>query len=477
MAGAANSLGRQTRRHFLRSFLAGCGAATLPGLWPRLALADEDDYTLMQGADSRIERHRKTNGILCLKDPRGRPVAGARVALDQVRHQFLFGCNGFGLNGNRSLLQDQYEARFEALFNYATLGFYWRSCEKVRGITDYSWAEAGLDWCQPRGICCKGHTLAWDYTAPDWIPANLTEAERLSRARVAEVVARFKGRVDTWDVVNEPTHLGNEDFCWITNRPLGNLGCIDGPKSYTASYLEAARAANPEATLLVNDYYTDIAFYLILDSLREKGRLLFDTVGLQTHMHEGMLPLSDLWEMCERFAPLGVPIHFTEMTVLSGPHIGPGEKWAATTPEMEEYQALHVERIYRLLFSHPAVEAISWWDLSDLGAWKAAPAGLLRSDMSPKPVYERLHQLIKKDWWTNACGLTDTQGKFKTRTFLGTYRLSVELPNGLKSSTLVEWRRPSLLVPSAGPGRTKSETATASIPLPSLDLHLDVATA
>ena len=47
-------------------------------------------------------------------------------------------------------------------------------------------------------------------------------------------------------------------------------------------------------------------------------------------------------------------------------------------------------KFYTALFAHPAVQAITWWDFSDLGAWLGAPAGWLRRDMSPKPVYDRL---------------------------------------------------------------------------------------
>ena len=49
-----------------------------------------------------------------------------------------------------------------------------------------------------------------------------------------------------------------------------------------------------------------------------------------------------------------------------------------------------------MIFSHPAVEAITWWDFSDRGAWQRAPAGFLRDDLSPKPAYERLQQPVKE---------------------------------------------------------------------------------
>jgi hypothetical protein len=85
-----------------------------------------------------------------------------------------------------------------------------------------------------------------------------------------------------------------------------------------------------------------------------------------------------------------------------------------------------VAALYTILFSHPHVQAITWWDLSDLGAWQGAPAGLIREDMSPKPAYEGLLQLIHKEWWTNAETTTNTRGEAIIRGFYGQYLLTVE---------------------------------------------------
>ena len=78
-----------------------------------------------------------------------------------------------------------------------------------------------------------------------------------------------------------------------------------------------------------------------------------------------------------------------------------------------------------MLFSHPAVEAITWWDFSDRGAWQRAPAGLLRKDLSPKPVYQRLMALIKDKWWTRTTTKTDADGMARFRGFLGQYHVTV----------------------------------------------------
>ena len=75
-----------------------------------------------------------------------------------------------------------------------------------------------------------------------------------------------------------------------------------------------------------------------------------------------------------------------------------------------------------MLFSHPAVEAITWWDFADLGSWQGAPAGLVRKDMTPKPAYEALTRLIKGKWWTGEAKLTtDAAGKVRFRGYLGAY--------------------------------------------------------
>ena len=150
-------------------------------------------------------------------------------------------------------------------------------------------------WTRDHGIVCKGHPLVWDHAAgsPAWLPEDGQEIERLSRARVREIVSRYRGRIDIWDVVNEATHLPDKPNHTKLAAWAAELGAIP----YVAEHLRVARAANPQATLLVNDYRIDPAYYKLLDGLREDGRLLMDAIGIQSHMHDGD------W----RFARSGIP--------------------------------------------------------------------------------------------------------------------------------------------------------------------------
>ncbi|MFA0746979.1 endo-1,4-beta-xylanase [Fervidibacter sp.] len=403
------------------------------------AIAQEEQ--VLSGAKERIEQHRKGEVTLVIQAPNGKPLPNAELTLTQMRHEFLFGCNIFRWGRIPDPKREElYRERFAAIFNYATLPFYWRGYEWERGKPNHGYTERVVAWCQEHSIVCKGHPLVWDHPAssPEWLPDDFDEIERLSKQRVRDIVQRFAGRIDIWDVVNEPTHLEPSS---PNKTKMAAWGTHIGAVAYTALHLKVAREANPKATLLVNDYRTDDAYLRILQQLKdEQGRWLFDVVGIQSHMHGGVWSASRTWQVCERFAQLGLPLHFTETTIVSGPRID-RKRWGETTPEGEERQAEATARFYTLLFSHPAVQAITWWDFSDDGAWMGAPAGWLRKDMSPKPVYERMLGLIKGEWWTKASGRTDSKGEWRTRAFYGDYELTIRTPDGRVSKQKLSVRR------------------------------------
>jgi hypothetical protein len=83
-------------------------------------------------------------------------------------------------------------------------------------------------------------------------------------------------------------------------------------------------------------------------------------------------------------------------------------------------------QFYTILFSHPAVQAITWWDFSDQGAWQGAPAGFVRADMTPKPAYDALMKLIKGKWWTRAEARVSHQGAAQFHGFYGDYKVTVK---------------------------------------------------
>ena len=416
-----------------------CGALWLRNFWlasimllacaAGLAGGEPTEQELWEGAEQRIEKHRKADAAIAVLDAQGKPVAGAKIDVEQTRHAFLFGCNIFVWDGvPDEKLQTAYRERFAALLNYATLPYYWPMYEPDRGQPQHDRSQRIARWCQEHGILTKGHPLAWNFADPRWLPDDLDEIFRLQIARIEDCVKRFTGLIDRWDVVNEATHFDRDEF--LKRAPkMTAMWQKYGQVEFTRRCFIAARKANPKATLLINDYRTDPAYEKLIEQLvDDNGKRLYDVIGIQSHMHGGVWNNRRIWDVCQRFARFGVPLHFTETTIVSGERGYQRPQPWPSTPEGEQYQARETVRFYTMLFSHPAVEAITWWDFSDFRAWQQAPAGFLRRDMTPKPVYDELMKLIKGKWWTKVTATADGDGKLAFRGFLGDYKITVTAP-------------------------------------------------
>ena len=374
----------------------------------------------------RIAACRTAEVTLTLTGADGKPLAGKAVSVRMVRHRFLFGCNGFRIDpSDDSRAQRDYRERFAGLLNFATLPFYWGRYEPRPGQTDAPRVEAMARWCRDNGIRPKGHPLCWHQVCPKWaMDMDPNEVRKLQFARITREVKGFTGLIDTWDVVNEAVVMPNFDR---DTNPVSKLCRKIGQVELIKETFGAARAANPSAVLLLNDYDTSPKYERLIEECLKAG-IPIDVIGIQSHMHAGYRGAAWAWETCERFARFNKPLNFTELTITSGLERrdirwqGPAHADWPTTPEGEARQAKQVEEFYTVLFSHPAVQAITWWDFSDDHAWLGAPAGLVRKDMTPKPAYEALLKLVKGKWWTPPQELTtDSAGQVRFRGYLGDY--------------------------------------------------------
>src|SRR5581483_11568203 len=228
-------MGRNQPGKTMRKFLGVIMMAVLAFPGPGLAAEEKeaknmDENELLATADGRIEQIRKSNVTLNVTDGQGKPVPGAKVTVEQTRHSFLFGANIFGLYDGQGQVRKEYARAFEALFNYATLPFYWGGYERQQGQTREDDLKKMAAWCRDHGIVTKGHPLVWHEVYPGWAPRDAAGAKSLLEARVREIVARFKGLIDRWDVVNEALagmvkSADNGEADWIRHEgPLVMVG-------------------------------------------------------------------------------------------------------------------------------------------------------------------------------------------------------------------------------------------------------------
>lgn len=387
-------------------------------------------------------QHRLGHADVLLTAPDGTPCADREVVVEQVRHDFWFGNTGFdliawaqggdpGVFGGAGAEQGAELARLWLdLFDTATLPFYWAGFEPEPGRTDTERLLATARWFADHGVRVKGHPLVWHTLAPGWLldlPAD--RVEQTVRDRITREVTTFAGLVDTWDAINEVVIMPVFDK---EDNAITRLAQRLGRVEMVRLAFDTAREANPGARLLLNDFDLSADYeHLIEDCLAAGIRI--DALGLQTHMHQGYWGQETMLAMVDRFARFGLPLHLTETTLVSG-HLMPPEivdlndyqvpDWPST-PEGEQRQAEELAQHYTSLVSHPAVEAITYWGLSDDGAWLGAPAGLVRADGTPKPAYHALHDLIRGRWWVPPTTVrTGPDGRVRLEGFRGDYRIT-----------------------------------------------------
>jgi endo-1,4-beta-xylanase len=376
------------------------------------------DAPWRKAAEGRIDKIRKGLLRVVVKDNAGMPVPSAAVNTKLVKHAFAFGT----CVPSASLVSEgneEFKRIVPELFNIATLenDLKWEFLSGDWG-PDFTLdrAKQGSKWLSDRGLLVRGHTLVW----PDWryLPKFLqqhkedpTQLRKEVKRHLHELAAAMEGSLVHWDVVNEP----------------GNHGILDilGPE-VMVDWFKEARSADPSCKLFINHYailsggggttlHRDV-YEKTIKMLVDNGAPL-DGIGMQAHFEGTLTSPEDMLTILDRYAKYGIPIWVTEYDVAI---------------DDEEVSGRFTRDFYITLFSHPSVEGIVMWGFWDGAHWKNN-AAMYRQDWSLKPSGEAIRELLLKIWHTDARGMTDAQGAFTTRGFLGDYVIQVSAASKTKS--------------------------------------------
>ena len=261
--------------------------------------------------------------------------------------------------------------------------------------------------------------------------------------------------------------LAIDGFFWGPRSLLGIephlLAFYDEPE-FVEWCFKKAEEYFPNNQLVINEYTglcwgdrcraTD-KYYSYIEANMLKGARI-DAIGMQYHLfHKSELEYEktrlylnpeSLYRHMDMYSGFGKPLQITEVTV-------PAYSW---NDEDEQIQADIIEKLYSIWFSHPNVEQIIYWNLVDGYAhlWDPDPekiaasqgdmslgenyyyGGLLRFDLSPKPAYFKIKELVKERWHTREEALTDTNGELHFRGFYGTYGVEISVGGVTTKKTL-----------------------------------------
>lgn len=432
-----------------------------------LDLFDEQSDYVEEKVSHGIETYRKGDGKVQVIDKNGDPVAGAKIKLSQKSHEFRFGANIFMLDELETPEKNEiYKKCFADVFNMATLPFYWDSLEPERGKPRYAKdspkvyrrpaPDLCIEFCREHGIEPREHALAYDHFFPTWLyDAEIDEIKRELERRYSEIAERYADKIPTIEVTNEMKHA------------KGRTKFYDDP-DFVEWCFRLAEKYFPNNHLGINEgrrfawcdnCRTSDAYYAYTEAAILKGARI-DAIGMQYHLFNKleeeyaktrqMLNPRLLYAHMDMYSHLGKPLQITEITI-------PSYSW---DPDDEELQAEMLEKLYSVWFSHPNVEQIIYWNLVDGYAhlWDPDPekirasqgnmslgenyyyGGLLRFDMSPKPAYLKLKELLQKKWHTEAEAVTDADGNAEFRGFYGKYDVEI---NGVKTAAEIDLSKKS----------------------------------
>ena len=401
-----------------------------------------------------IEKYRKGDLKITLKDADGKEISGAKVELVQKSHEFRFGANIFMLDELETPEKNEtYKKTFAELFNMATLPFYWNALEPERNKPRYAKdsrkiyrrpaPDLCIEFCEQNGIEPREHALAYDAFFPAWLRGkSVEETKREIERRFSEIAERYADKIPTIEVTNE-MEWGD-----------GVTSFYDEP-DFIEWCFKTAEKYFPNNKLGINEWMglcwedhcraTD-KYYAYIEANMLKGARI-DAIGMQYHLFfqkedeyrstRRLLDPSELYRHMDLYSNFGKPLQITEVTV-------PSYSWE---DEDEQIQADVIEMLYSIWFSHPSVEQIIYWNVVDGYAhvWNPDPekikasqgnmtlgenyyhGGLLRFDMTPKPAYYRIKELFYKRWHTEESLVSDENGCISARGFYGDYELTVSI--------------------------------------------------
>ncbi len=308
---------------------------------------------------------------------------------DLYKNDFLIGT----AIGTRTLMQPDTEMLdlIAREFNQVTSenAMKWSSIHPKEDVWKFEEPDKLMEFAEKNKMAVQGHVLVWHsqvprdiFTGPDGNQASKELLLKRMESHIHTVVGRYKGRIRSWDVVNESItpEDGYRKSKWLE---------ICGPEfmEYAFRY---AHEADPECLLIYNDYNEEDPKRrdFIVEMVKEykKKGIPIHGIGMQAHLNLDSPDLK-LWEQAiEAYASVGMKISITELDVDVLPYdwgrsaeISTNAAYKETLnpykdglpKEIDDKLTKRYEDIFKILLKHrDVVDRVTFWGTSDDQSWK-----------------------------------------------------------------------------------------------------------
>lgn len=239
----------------------------------------------------------------------------------------------------------------------------WQFIHPQPNVYDFHEADALVAIAQRASIAVQGHTLVFGEANPAWVQELPTTTE-VDKANVRQVmldhitqtVTHFKGKIASWDVVNEP--MADYDTATASDGLRQHIWYKAMGSSYIAEAFRAAHAADPRAKLFINDFGLEAdgtrwqQFVRLVSDLKAQG-VPIDGVGFEAHVYDSgdIIDPVVLRAHMRQLASLGLVSRISEMDVYSD--------------DGTSVQAKQYTDVFKACFAEPSCVSWSTWGVSD----------------------------------------------------------------------------------------------------------------
>jgi len=291
------------------------------------------------------------------------------------------------------------------------------------GEFNFSVADQFVALAEEINAHIHGHTLIWHSQLPKWFfvddEGNTVSKEVLTQRmkdHISTVVGRYKGKIHSWDVVNEAIE---DDGSYRESKFYEILG-----EDFIRLAFEFAHEADPDAELYYNDYSMAIpskreGVVNMVEKLKAAG-VPIHGIGMQGHIGLNNPKIEDFENSLRAYSELGkVMITELDLSVLPSPWGDAGAEISSTyeyedemnpfpdgLPEEveEQFTKRYVQFFELFLKYHESITRVAVWGVNDANSWKnnwpvrgrTDYTLLFDRDNNPKPVVAELIQLFSE---------------------------------------------------------------------------------